>query len=204
MKKGQKMTHGRHYLTPQDIETAQQMIEQDHLQQWKVAERIGVHTGTIEKLCKRLGWQTVHCGSRRGADAAHWQGGRTRRKGYWYVLRPDHPFATKHGYVLEHRLVMEQTLGRYLLPSEVVHHLDSNRENNTPENLMVFATNGRHLKAELQGRVPKWTPAGIAAIRRGIERRGIRRRSKSDVRQRVLPTDHSTGTPDNTDEPQSS
>jgi hypothetical protein len=39
--------------------------------------------------------------------------------------------------VREHRLVMEQILGRKLLHNEVVHHKDHNKRNNDPSNLEV-------------------------------------------------------------------
>ena len=47
---------------------------------------------------------------------------------------------------LEHRVVAERMLGRKLKPGEVVHHIDGNRQNNTPENLMVFKNTSEHLK----------------------------------------------------------
>ena len=47
---------------------------------------------------------------------------------------------------LEHRVVAEQMLGRKLRPGEVVHHIDGNRQNNTPSNLMVFKNSSEHLK----------------------------------------------------------
>jgi hypothetical protein len=34
------------------------------------------------------------------------------------VYCPDHPGAGKSGYIMEHRLVAEQMLGRYLEPDE--------------------------------------------------------------------------------------
>lgn len=43
-----------------------------------------------------------------------------------------------------HRVVAEQKLGRELLPGEVVHHIDGNKRNNTPENLMVFSSQKEH------------------------------------------------------------
>lgn len=39
------------------------------------------------------------------------------------------------GYALEHRIIMEQMLGRPMLDSEQVHHKDGNRQNNHPSNL---------------------------------------------------------------------
>ena len=45
-----------------------------------------------------------------------------------------------------HRVVAELMLGRPLKPGEVVHHIDRDRRNNRPENLMVFASQAEHVK----------------------------------------------------------
>lgn len=80
----------------------------------------------------------------RGVHNANWKGGRQRdANGYIVAYAPNHPRACKR-YVLEHRLVMEQKLGRYLRPEEVVHHIDGDPANNVRENLDLFANVGKH------------------------------------------------------------
>lgn len=58
--------------------------------------------------------------------------------GYVEVYKPSHPNATKRGYVKEHRLIMEQKLGRYLNKFEDVHHLDGDKQNNQIDNLELI------------------------------------------------------------------
>ena len=57
-----------------------------------------------------------------------------------YLARrvPKHPNADSKGYVMEHRLVMESHIGRYLNREEVVHHIDENPRNNDISNLQVM------------------------------------------------------------------
>lgn len=45
-----------------------------------------------------------------------------------------------------HRMVAERMLGRELLPGEVVHHIDGNKRNNRPDNLMIFGSQAEHAK----------------------------------------------------------
>jgi len=64
---------------------------------------------------------------------------------YRLTYMPDHPDAPKHGWMMEHRLVMEQKIGRRLLRREVVHHLDHDGTNNDPGNLELCESRGQHL-----------------------------------------------------------
>jgi len=52
----------------------------------------------------------------------------------------------KNFWVYEQRLIVEQHLGRKLRRGEVVHHINEDRADNCVENLMVFSSNGAHLK----------------------------------------------------------
>ena len=70
-----------------------------------------------------------------------WRGGRVvhKQSGYVYARAEGHPRLTaKSPYVLEHILVMERVLGRYLLPHERVHHRNGQRDDNRPENLELW------------------------------------------------------------------
>ena len=80
-----------------------------------------------------------HTRERKGANSHKWKGGRwTHKSGYVYVYTPEHPAANHDGYVLEHRLIMEAKLGRYLMAFEDVHHINGIRDDNRPENLVAL------------------------------------------------------------------
>lgn len=53
---------------------------------------------------------------------------------------------TKSFGVHTHRMVAERILGRKLKKGEVVHHIDGNKRNNDPKNLMVFANQAEHAR----------------------------------------------------------
>lgn len=76
--------------------------------------------------------------AKRGVRGARWKGGRILRRGYVLIYRPDHhsiPEGSSRKYVLEHRLVMEEHLGRPLSRRETIHHKNGNRADNRIENL---------------------------------------------------------------------
>jgi HNH endonuclease len=62
------------------------------------------------------------------------------RHGYPLIWAPEHPRTGNGKYVFEHVLVMEETLGRYLVPGENVHHRNGVRDDNRPENLELWST----------------------------------------------------------------
>lgn len=67
-----------------------------------------------------------------------WKGGRTKINGYILVYSPNYKGKKYNNYVLEHRLVIEKHLGRYLKPTEVVHHINGKRDDNRIKNLIIM------------------------------------------------------------------
>ena len=162
-----------------DPEVLRRMIEVENLTQRQAAEALHVCLSAIERACKRLSLKTQRTGPRSGAGHTNWKGGRVKVGRYWYVYDPSNPMATKRGYVAEHRKVVSDSIGRPLLPSEAVHHIDANPENNDLTNLELFQSNALHLQHELAGRVPNWTPEGLKRIEAGILNSSIRRSLKA-------------------------
>jgi len=92
-----------------------------------------------------------------GTKSNRWKSGRiSRRHGYFAIrVRPDNPYypmVDHMGYVLEHRLVMAEHLGRCLDRSEIVHHChtrfpvgsDEDRGDNRIENLKLVRHKDGH------------------------------------------------------------
>jgi hypothetical protein len=111
----------------------------------------------------------------RGEANPSWKGGVTyfRKKGNYapikYVRAPEwaKPMARQDGYIMEHRLLMAQWVGRLLDRTEVVHHVDHDPTNNELGNLELWPSNGSHKAAEHGRVVPGvtnlWRPPSMAA-----------------------------------------
>lgn len=78
-----------------------------------------------------------------GAAHPNWKGGRhIDMNGYCLIRMPEHPDSYSGGYILEHRYVMEQHVGRRLRINETVHHMNGDRLDNRIENLQL--RQGKH------------------------------------------------------------
>lgn len=169
------------------------LIEEQCLQHHVVAAQLGVSEDWVQRTSKRLGLTTQRHGPRSGEGHPDWQGGVVLIKGYRFVYSPKHPSVRYGRYVAEHRIVAERTLGRFLEPHEVVHHIDGDPLNNDPANLQVFQSNAEHLRHELTGRVPNWTEDGKRRIAEAGRKQGAsRKKSAPDDGQPPQSTDRQT------------
>ena len=101
-----------------------------------------------------------------GVNNPAWKGGvmmnrhHGNYKGAIYVQCPTAflSMARKDGYVIQHRLMVAQAIGRPLLRTEVVHHINHNSLDNRIENLQLFANNSDHKRYERHGSpLPIWS-----------------------------------------------
>ena len=146
----------------------------------QLAEKYECSRNCMMDRMKEAGIPRLPPWSQPGERNGQWRGGRqTDSDGYILIWIPYHPYANAAGYIREHRLVMEKHLRRYLVPGEVVHHHDGNKQNNRIRNLGLFRRNSDHLRHELKGKIPKWTEDGKRRIREGVLRSSIVRRASS-------------------------
>ena len=77
----------------------------------------------------------------------NWKGGiKIGANGYILIYKKEHPFCDSQGYFKRSRFTMEQKLGRYLKPEEVVHHINSIKNDDRIENLQLFPNHSEHMK----------------------------------------------------------
>jgi hypothetical protein len=109
----------------------------NHLNHWickcDCGNEVTASTGSLRR------GKHLSCGCIRKGDENHnWKGGKiTTKSGYIKKYSPEHP-NNIIGYVLEHRLVMEEMIGRHLEPNEEVHHKNGIRNDNSKENLELW------------------------------------------------------------------
>ena len=111
-----------------------------------------------DHVCKKCS-NKINGKKRRGNNEAWNKGKKSTRKvgstyldtyGYHQLYLGNHIPNQDSKYYREHRMMMEVKLGRELDPSEVVHHIDGDKTNNTFDNLFVCESQNHHRQVHNQ------------------------------------------------------
>ncbi len=129
-----------------DLFDMQRLIA-DGWTQTAIAAKFGSTVISVNRALRSVGVVSKNKAS--GENHGSWKGGiSVTQGGYLQVLVPiDHPMAsmrTSIGYVLQHRLVMAEKMGRPLGRYETVHHINGIITDNRIENLQL--RQGKHGK----------------------------------------------------------
>lgn len=101
----------------------------------------------------------------KGRAHPNWKGGiKINHYGYRLIHRPDHPYCDSQGYVFEHRLVVEQAIGKILSRTVKIHHVNGDRGDNSPTNLVACESHAYHMY--LHTRERSLTATGSAHCRK--------------------------------------
>lgn len=131
-----------------------QVVTEEHREKLRIASTGKKHTAETREKMRGRQWKqesldklsAAHSGERNHS----WRGGRKRKRNHMLVKSPEHPNADANGYVCEYRLVAEKTHGRYLTREEVVHHINGDETDLTPENLLVMENQQAHARLHSQ------------------------------------------------------
>ena len=88
-----------------------------------------------------------------GERHPRWNGGLTTRAGRPAEYRPDHPRATRGGYVYAHILIAETALGKFISREHPIHHFDENMTNNANSNLVICEDHSYHSLLHARARI---------------------------------------------------
>lgn len=139
-----------------DMDLVKHLYFDEKLSCHQIAERLGCSKCVIIPRVRALGCmrslsEATKLAYKTGGHSSeyifkrNWKGGRVISGGYVKVYKPGHHLATKRRYVLEHRLVWEETHNEPLPENWVVHHVNGIKTDNRPDNLVAYPR-GKHNK----------------------------------------------------------
>lgn len=73
-----------------------------------------------------------------------WKGGKIKANGYVKIYKPEHHKADNRGRIYEHTLICENALGKLLPDGAEIHHVNENRGDNSPGNIVLCQDSAYH------------------------------------------------------------
>jgi len=129
----------------------QKMYVEQELSSTLIAEHFGCSDCSVCKYLKKRNIQIRNLSQRtltamkrdpeyvKNIAGHNWKGGKIiHHTGYVLLRNPNHHRSQSNGYVLEHIVVMEKESGRKLSFGEGVHHKNGKKNDNRPENLILY------------------------------------------------------------------
>lgn len=131
------MTHDIYNTIMKPTEEHKRSLSRSKKEWWDSVKKDPARLAKVKERMSRNNAKNLL--GKKGKDHPGWKGGKytDSRDGYVLIRDTQHPAARSDGYVLEHRLVMEKVLGRYLIPDEDVNHLNGKKDDNRIENLRL-------------------------------------------------------------------
>lgn len=145
-----KITRAKYLHLLDDIK---KMIE-DKRTKPEIAESLGISTDTVTSVIRAFDLPRTKSEWTKRERHPNWKGGYKSYHGYIRVRVYDHPYAASDGYIPLHRKLVEDRLGRYLKPDEIVHHIDGDKSNNELSNLMVLSPSDHFVRTKLCKKCP--------------------------------------------------
>ena len=147
------LEHQHNRATKLPYEVVITLYDKGHTQT-EIADALGVSQKVVWRFMKNHGIKARVAAKRNQIreNNSSWKGGkRVNEHGYIEIYMPDYPKAKPNGYVYEHIYIAEQMLGRPLKSNsrgdemtEVVHHINGIKSDNSPENLLVLESREHH------------------------------------------------------------
>jgi len=73
-----------------------------------------------------------------------WKNGEIKMGDYWYIWQPYHPRSNIRHYVKKSIIIAEKYLKRFLTQEEIIHHINTKKDDNSPVNLYLFENESKH------------------------------------------------------------
>lgn len=106
------------------------------------------HHGRRDSLLRWCVFRSLH-------DESSMRKSLRRTNGYMAVHFPSHPKADVNGYMSEHVLIAETILGKLLPKGAVIHHVNQNKADNRPANLVICENDQYHRLLHVRTRIVK-------------------------------------------------